>query len=81
MSLAIFVTGVLSFECCFSNLISAFVYGLLGGFLFFALANIPFRSGLGAPGIFCQHTAVLGDRLSAGAVSHLTHRDCRSRPG
>jgi hypothetical protein len=40
MSLAIFETGVLSFECCFSNFISAFVYGLLGGFLFFALANL-----------------------------------------
>ena len=40
MSLAIFVTGVPSFECCFSNLISAFVYGLLGGFLFFALAKL-----------------------------------------
>ena len=40
ISLAIFETGVLPFECCFSNLISAFVYGLLGGFLFFALANL-----------------------------------------
>ena len=40
MSLAIFETGVLSFECCFSNLMSAFVYGLLGGFLFFALAKL-----------------------------------------
>jgi hypothetical protein len=40
MSLAIFETGVLSFECCFSNLMSAPVYGLLGGFLFFALAKL-----------------------------------------
>ena len=39
ISLAIFETGVLAFECCFSSLMSAFVYGLLGGFLFFALAN------------------------------------------
>ena len=40
MSLAIFETGVLALECCFSNLISAFVDGLLGGSLFFALANL-----------------------------------------
>jgi len=40
MSLAIFETGVLAFECCFSSLMSSFVYGLLGGFLFFALAKL-----------------------------------------
>jgi len=40
ISLAIFETGVLAFECCFSSLMSAFVYGLLGGFLFFALAKL-----------------------------------------
>jgi hypothetical protein len=38
ISLAIFETGVLAFECCFSSLMSA--YGLLGGFLFFALAKL-----------------------------------------
>jgi hypothetical protein len=40
MSLAIFETGVLDFECCFSSLMSAFVYGLLGNLFFLALANL-----------------------------------------
>jgi len=40
MSLAIFETGVLAFECCFSSLMSAFVYGLGGGFFFFTLAKL-----------------------------------------
>jgi hypothetical protein len=40
MSFATFATGVLAFECCFSNLTSAAVYGLRVGLVFFALANL-----------------------------------------
>jgi hypothetical protein len=40
ISLAIFDTGVLAFECCFSSLMSAFVYGLLVTLFFLALANL-----------------------------------------
>jgi hypothetical protein len=41
MSLVIFDTGVLAFECCFSNLMSAAVYGLgVGLFLPFVLATL-----------------------------------------
>lgn len=40
MTLAIFDTGVLAFECCLSNLTSAAVYGLRAVSLFFALATL-----------------------------------------
>jgi hypothetical protein len=40
MSFATFETGVLAFECCFSNLTSAAVYGLRVGLVFFALAKL-----------------------------------------
>jgi hypothetical protein len=40
MSFAIFDTGVFAFECCLSNLMSAAVYGLRVGLVFFALANL-----------------------------------------
>jgi hypothetical protein len=37
--LAIFATGVLAFECCFSSLMSAPVYGLLLALFVLAFAN------------------------------------------
>jgi hypothetical protein len=37
--LTIFVTGVLAFECCFSSLMSAPVYGLLLTLVVLAFAN------------------------------------------
>jgi hypothetical protein len=40
MSFTIFDTGVLAFECCFSNLMSAAVNGLRAGLFFFALATL-----------------------------------------
>jgi hypothetical protein len=39
ISLAIFATGVLAFECCFSNLMSAPVYGVLLTLFVLAFAN------------------------------------------
>jgi len=39
ISLAIFATGVLAFECCLSSLISAALYGLLLTLFFLAFAN------------------------------------------
>src|ERR1700757_1269941 len=40
MSFTIFDTGVLAFECSFSNLMSAAVNGLRAGLFFFALATL-----------------------------------------
>jgi hypothetical protein len=39
ISLEIFFTGVLAFECCFNSLISAAVYGFRAGFVIFTLAT------------------------------------------
>ena len=47
ISFEIFETGVLAFECCFNNSISAGVYSLGAGLFFFPLATL-FSSNRGA---------------------------------
>jgi hypothetical protein len=43
INLAIFLTGVLAFECCLSNLTSAVAYVFRTRFLVFVLANLLLR--------------------------------------
>jgi len=48
ISLAIFLTGVLAFECCLNSLMSAAVYGFRARFFFFVLTNLLLRESTNA---------------------------------
>jgi hypothetical protein len=77
ISFAIFGTGVLAFECCFSNLMSDTVYGLRAGFFLFALANLFLLEADGAQNTWYYSSSAQSVVRGPGVAQLSPHRGHR----